>query len=396
MLSKLTLKDIDVSGKKVLVRVDFNLPVDQRGEIIDDTRVVVSLPTIKYILEKGGAAILLSHFGRPDGRIEEQLRLTAAGERLSKLLGIPVKKTSDCIGEEVRKTCKELKMGEIVLLENIRFHTEEDENDLLFAKELGSLGDFYVNDAFSVIHREHASVVGICRVVQKAVAGFLIEKEIDYMTSILESKEKPLIAILGGAKVSTKIDLIKNLLLKVDELLIGGGMAYTFFAALDIPVGKSIVEKEHIEMAKIILLQSIALEKPIYLPQDHVVTTFVSEGADKTIVGRGSIPGNQRAVDIGPSTIEKFSNVLKKAKCIFWNGPMGVFEIDRFSKGTLAIARALAESNATTIVGGGDSVAAVVKLGLADKMTHISTGGGACLEFLGGAKMPGFSALTNR
>jgi len=394
MLNKLTLRDIDVKGKKVLVRVDFNLPVDDRGEIIDDTRIRVSLPTIRYILDNGGCVILLSHFGRPGGRIEESLRLTAAGERLSKLLGIPVKKTSDCIGEEVRKTCKEMKMGEVVLLENVRFHTEEEENDLLFAKELGSLGDFYVNDAFSVIHREHASVVGICRVVKKAVAGFLLEKEVGYMNSILESKEKPLIAILGGAKVSTKIDLIKNLLSRVDELLIGGGMAYTFFAALGIPTGKSIVEKEHIEMAKDILLQSIALEKPIYLPSDHVVTTFVSEGADIIIVGRGSIPGNQRAVDIGPQTIEKFSNVLKKARCIFWNGPMGVFEIERFSKGTLAIAKALAESNATTIVGGGDSVAAVVKLGLAEKMTHISTGGGACLEFLGGATMPGLSALT--
>lgn len=396
MLNKLTLSDVDVASKKVLVRVDFNLPVDQKGEIMDDTRIRVSVPTIKYILENGGACILLSHFGRPDGRIEETMRLTAASERLSKLLGIEVKKTSDCIGEDVRKTCKELKMGEVVLLENVRFHTEEEENDLLFAKELGSLGEIYVNDAFSVIHREHASVVGICRVVQKAVAGFLLEKEVEYMTNILQSKEKPLIAILGGAKVSTKIDLIKNLLLRVDELLIGGGMAYTFFAALNISVGKSIVEKEHIEMAKEILLESIALEKPIYLPSDHVVTAFVSEGADITIVGRASIPGNQRCVDIGPQTIEKFLRVLKKAKCIFWNGPMGVFEIDRFSHGTSAMAKALAESSATTIVGGGDSVSAVVKLGLADKMTHISTGGGACLEFLGGAKMPGLDALTNR
>ncbi|MEW6007299.1 MAG: phosphoglycerate kinase [bacterium] len=396
MLNKLTLKDLDVALKRVLVRVDFNLPVDEKGEIIDDTRIRVSLPTIKHILENGGACILISHFGRPEGRIEESLRLTAAGERLSKVLGMPVKKTSDCIGEETKKVCRELKMGEVVLLENVRFHTEEEENDLLFAKELGSLGDLYVNDAFSVIHREHASVVGICRVVQKAATGFLLEKEVEYMTKVLESKEKPLIAILGGAKVSTKIDLIKNLLSKVDELLIGGGMAYTFFAALGIPVGKSLVEKEHINMAKDILLQSIALEKPIYLPSDHVVTTFVSEGADITIVGRGSVPGNQRAVDIGPQTIEKFSKVLRKAKCIFWNGPMGVFEIERFSKGTLEIAKVLGESNATTIVGGGDSVAAVVKLGLADKMTHISTGGGACLEFLGGAKMPGLAALTNR
>ncbi|MEW6102373.1 MAG: phosphoglycerate kinase [bacterium] len=396
MLNKLTLKDLDVVGKRVLVRVDFNLPVDERGEIIDDTRIVVSLPTINYILENGGSCILISHFGRPDGRIEESLRLTAAGKRLSELLGRAVKKTSDCIGEETKKVCRELKGGEVVLLENVRFHTEEDENDLLFAKELGSLGDLYINDAFSVIHREHASVCAICRVVQKAAAGFLLEKEVEYMTKVLESKEKPLIAILGGAKVSTKIDLIKNLLSRVDELLIGGGMAYTFFAALGIPVGKSIVEKEHINMAKEILLQSIALEKPIYLPSDHVVATFVSEGADITIVGRGSIPGNQRAVDIGPQTIEKFSKVLRKAKCIFWNGPMGVFEIERFSKGTLEMAKVLGESNATTIVGGGDSVAAVVKLGLADKMTHISTGGGACLEFLGGAKMPGLSALTNK
>lgn len=396
MLNKLTLRDVDVAGKKVLVRVDFNLPVNQRGEIIDDTRIKVSIPTIKYILDNGGACILLSHFGRPGGKIEESMRLTAASERLSQLLSIPVKKTSDCIGEEVRKACRELKMGEVIVLENVRFHAEEEENDLLFAKELGSLGDIYVNDAFSVIHREHASVVGICRVVQKAVAGFLLEKEIEYMTNILESKERPLIAILGGAKVSTKINLIKNLLLKVDELLIGGGMSYTFFAALGIPVGKSIVERDHIEMAKEILLQSIALEKPIYLPNDHVVTPFVSEGADITIVGRGSIPGNQRAVDIGPQTIKKFSNALKKARCIFWNGPMGIFEIDRFSNGTCAIAKALAESNATTIVGGGDSVSAVVKLGLAEKMTHISTGGGACLEFLGGCKMPGLNALTNR
>lgn len=396
MLNKISLRDVDVSNKKVLVRVDFNLPVNQRGEIMDDTRIKVSLPTIKYILENGGACILLSHFGRPHGMIEESMRLTAASERLSELLGRPVKKTSDCIGEEVKKACRELKMGEVILLENVRFHAEEEENDLLFAKELGSLADIYVNDAFSVIHREHASVVGICRFVKKAVAGFLLEKEVEYMTGILESREKPLIAILGGAKVSTKIDLIKNLLLKVDELIIGGGMSYTFFKALGIPVGKSIVEDEHIETAKEILLQGIALEKPIYLPNDHVVATFVSEGADITIVGRESIPGGQRGVDIGPQTIQKFSNVLKRARCIFWNGPMGVFEIERFSKGTLAIAKVLAESNATTIVGGGDSVSAVVKLGLADRMTHISTGGGACLEFLSGAKMPGLLALTNR
>lgn len=396
MFNKLTLNDVDVSGKKVLVRVDFNLPLDQKGEIIDDTRIKVSIPTIKHILDNGGACILISHFGRPDGKIEESLRLTAASERLSKLLGMPVKKTSDCIGEEVKKACSALKMGEVIVLENVRFHTEEEENDLFFAKELGSLGDIYVNDAFSVIHREHASVVGICRVVQKAVAGFLLQKEVEYMTSILESKERPLIAILGGAKVSTKIDLIKNLLLRVDEILMGGGMSYTFFQALGIPVGKSIVEKEHVEVAKDILLQSIALEKPIYLPNDHVVAPFVSEGADISIVGRRNIPPNQRGVDIGPQTIKKFLNVLKRARCIFWNGPMGVFEISRFSNGTLAIGKALAESDATTIVGGGDSVSAVVKLNLAEKMTHISTGGGACLEFLGGSKMPGLTALTNR
>jgi phosphoglycerate kinase len=395
MLSKKTIKDIDIRGKKVLVRVDFNLPLDEKGEITDDLRIRASLATIKYILENKASAILLSHMGRPKGKIVESLRLTSAAKRLGELLRKKVRKISDCVGEEARRAAEGLKPGEVLLLENTRFHIEEEENDSAFAKELASLGDVYVDDSFSTIHRDHASVTGIPKFTKPAVAGLLLSKEIEYLEKIMTSPERPFVALLGGAKVSTKISVIHTLLSKVDQLLIGGGMCFTFFSALKFSVGKSIVEEDFIECAKDVLLAGIAQEKPIHLPSDVVVAPFVSDGAPTEVVKRDSIPKEKRGVDIGPETVKRFSKMLKKASCVFWNGPVGVFEIDKFSKGTEQIAKALAESAATTIIGGGDTAAALTKFGLSEKMTHISTGGGACLEFIAQKELPGLEILED-
>lgn len=396
MLKKMILSDLKVEGKKVLVRVDLNVPLDTGGNITNDLRVRAVLPTINYILENQGAVILLSHLGRPKGKIEETLRLTSVVKRLEELLGRPVRKLDDCVGWEIKKICHKLKKGEVVLLENLRFHREETDNDPLFAKELASLGDLYVDDAFSAVHREHASIVGITKFVPHAAAGFLLKKEVDYLGSVLINPKRPLIAILGGAKVSTKITVMKNLMSKVDSLLIGGGMAYTFFKALDIPIGKSMVENDYLETAKEVLLAGMAEEIPVRFPIDHLVASFVSAGAETKVVPRKNIPEDKQAVDIGPATIIRFTELLKEAKTIFWNGPMGVFEIDKFAKGTNSVAKYLARTKATTIVGGGDSAAAVIKLGLAEKMTHVSTGGGAALEFLEGKELPGIAALTDK
>ena len=396
MLKKMILSDLKVEGKKVLVRVDLNVPLDAKGNITDDLRVRAVLPTINYILENQGAVILLSHLGRPQGRIEENLRLTPVAKSLEKLLGRPVRKLDDCVGREVKKFCHKLKKGEVVLLENLRFHKEETDNDPLFARELASLGDLYVDDAFSAVHREHASIAGITKFLPHAAAGFLLKKEVDYLGSVLINPERPLIAILGGAKVSTKITVMKSLMGKVDSLLIGGGMDYTFFKALGIPIGKSMVENDYLETAREVLLAGMAEEVPVHFPIDHVVASFVSAGAETKVVPRKNIPEDKQAVDIGPATIIRFTELLKEAKTIFWNGPMGVFEIDKFAKGTNSVAKYLSKTKATTIVGGGDSAAAVIKLGLAEKMTHVSTGGGAALEFLEGKELPGIAALTDK
>lgn len=396
MLKKMLLSDLKIEGKKVLVRADLNVPLNDKGEITDDLRIRTVLPTINYILENQGAVILLSHLGRPEGKIEESLRLTPVAKRLENLLDRPVKKLNDCVGREIKKVCHKLKKGEVVLLENLRFHKEETDNDLLFAQELASLGDLYVDDAFSAVHRSHASIVGITKFLPHAAAGFLLKKEVDYLDSVLINPERPLIAILGGAKVSTKITVMKSLMSKVDSLLIGGGMAYTFFKALGIPVGKSMVEDDYLQTAKEVLLAGVAEEVPVHFPIDHVVASFVSAGTETKIVPKKSIPEDKQAVDIGPATITRFTNWIEEAQTIFWNGPMGIFEIDKFAKGTKAIAKCLAKSKATTVVGGGDSAAAVIKLGLAEKMTHVSTGGGASLEFLEGKGLPGIAALTDK
>ncbi len=397
MLNKLVITDVNVKGKKVLVRVDYNLPLDEKGEIIDDTRIQVSLPTIKHIINSGGKAILLSHMGRPDGTIQESMRLTKASNRLSELLNKEVRKTSDCVGDEVKGAVAEMAEGEVILLENLRFHSEEEENDLFFAKELASLGDVYVDDAFSTIHRDHASITGITRYIKEKCAGICLAKEIEYMSKIMERPDRPLIALLGGAKVSTKIEVIKSLLSKVDGLLIGGGMVFTFYSALGFSCGKSKIEEDFVAIAKDILLSSIAEEKPIYLPQDIVVAPFISEGASSTIVGKRDIPADQRGVDIGPATVKRWTEIMDNAACVFWNGPVGIFEIEKFSQGTRQIAGFLAGSpSISTIIGGGDTAAAVTKLGLADKMTHISTGGGASLEYIAGKEMPGLAVLPDK
>lgn len=313
MLKKMILSDLKVEGKKVLVRADFNVPLDTGGNITDDLRVRAVLPTINYILENQGAVILLSHLGRPKGKIEEPLRLTSVVKRLEELLGRSVRKLDDCVGWEIKKACHKLKKGEVVLLENLRFHREETDNDPLFAQELASLGDLYVDDAFSAVHREHASIVGITKFVPLAAAGFLLKKEVDYLGCVLINPERPLIALLGGAKVSTKIIVMKNLMSKVDSLLIGGGMAYTFFKALGIPIGKSMVENDYLETAREVLLASMAEEVPVHFPIDHLAASFVSAGAETKIVSKKSIPEDKQAVDIGPATIIRFTNWLKEA-----------------------------------------------------------------------------------
>jgi phosphoglycerate kinase len=388
---KKTIRDVEVKGKRVLVRVDFNVPLAE-GRVADDTRIRAALPTINYLLQQGAGVILMSHLGRPKGEVVDELRLDPVAERLAELLGKPVQKLDDCVGPEVAVAVAETQPGDVVLLENTRFHPGEMANDPVFARQLASLANIFVNDAFGAAHRAHASVVGVAEYLP-SVAGFLMEKEIAFWGQALTAPEHPFVAILGGAKVSDKIGVIDNLLTMVDGLLIGGGMANTFLKAQGHEVGQSLVEDDSLDVAGETLRR--AREK-LVLPIDVVIADRFDAGADSKLVPVDQVPENWRILDIGPETIEIFEQKLAGAKTVVWNGPMGVFEFPRFAKGTEAIARILAESGAMTIIGGGDSAAAVEQAGLADRMTHISTGGGASLEFLEGKPLPGIAALEDK
>jgi phosphoglycerate kinase len=397
-MEKLTIDDLKLKDKKVLVRVDFNVPLNEKCEVTDDTRIVESLPTIKKILQDGGKAILMSHLGRPKGK-DPKLSLAPVAKRLEKLLGKPVKFVNDCIGPEVEKAVSELKSGECLLLENLRFYPEEEKNNPDFAKKLASLGEIYINDAFGTAHRAHASTEGVTKYFKQCAAGYLMQKELKYLGMALTNPKRPFVAILGGAKISGKIDVITNLLDKVDALLIGGGMAFTFDKALGKEIGKSLLEPDKIDLAKDILKKAGEKKVNLKLPDDFVVAPEAKEEAPSKIVDKNNIPQDWQGLDIGPKTLEQFSRELDKAKTVVWNGPMGVFEVKKFAQGTVKIAEELAKisaKGATTIVGGGDSAAAVAKAGLEKKLTHISTGGGASLEFLEGKTLPGVAALTDK
>jgi phosphoglycerate kinase len=396
--NKLTVEDLSPNGKRVLVRVDFNVPLDDSLKITDDTRIRESLKTIQYLSEKGAKVILCSHLGRPKG-IDEKLRLKPVAERLSELLKKPVKALMDCIGPDVEKEVSTMKNGDVVLLENVRFHAEEEKNDPAFAKKLAELADIYVNDAFGTAHRAHASTEGVTKFVGQSAAGFLMMKEIKYLGGALSSPETPFVAIIGGSKISSKIDVIKKLMVVVDVLIIGGGMSYTFLKSRGFEIGKSLVENDKLDLAKQLLSQSIDTDVPLLLPIDHVIADKFDAKANVKVVTRGGILPEWEGMDIGPATVEKYSHFIRSAKMIFWNGPVGVFEMEPFAKGTFAIAKLLAEvseKGTVTIVGGGDSVAAVTQMGLASKMSHISTGGGASLEFMEGKQLPGIVALTDK
>ncbi|MCD8488098.1 MAG: phosphoglycerate kinase [Desertifilum sp.] len=397
-MSKKTVANLsssDLSGKKVLMRVDFNVPLDN-GSITDDTRIRAALPTIQDLTSKGAKVILCSHFGRPKGKVNEGMRLTPVAARLSELLGKPVVKTDDCIGDEVAAKVAELKDGDVMLLENVRFYAQEEANDPEFAKQLASVADLYVNDAFGTAHRAHASTEGVTHHLSPSVAGFLIEKELKYLQAAIENPQRPLAAIIGGSKVSSKIGVIETLLDKCDKLLLGGGMIFTFYKARGLSVGKSLVEEDKLELAK--SLEAKAKEKGValLLPTDVVVADNFAADANSQTVSVENIPDGWMGLDIGPDSVKMFQQELSDCKSVIWNGPMGVFEFDKFAVGTEAIARSLADltkQGTTTIIGGGDSVAAVEKVGVAEQMSHISTGGGASLELLEGKELPGIAAL---
>ncbi|QQY80276.1 phosphoglycerate kinase [Keratinibaculum paraultunense] len=397
MLNKMTLEDIEVQGKRVLVRCDFNVPMDDEGNITDDRRIVSSLPTIKYLMENGAKVILMSHLGRPKGEANPKYSLAPVAKKLSELLNKDVifAKDDKVVSDNVKEIVANMKEGDVVLLENTRFRKEEEKNEESFAKELASLGDLYINDAFGTSHRAHASNVGISNWLPSAV-GYLVEKEISIMGKALENPERPFVAILGGAKVSDKIGVIKNLLNKVDTILIGGGMAYTFLKAQGYEIGKSILEEDKLDLANELLKEAEKRGAKLLLPVDVVVAKEFKNDTEFKTVSVENIPADMMGMDIGEETIKLFTEEIKKAKTIVWNGPMGVFEMENFNKGTYAIARAMAESDAITIVGGGDSAAAVEKAGFAEKMTHISTGGGASLEFLEGKELPGIAAISDK
>ncbi|MFH1074733.1 MAG: phosphoglycerate kinase [Candidatus Firestonebacteria bacterium] len=393
-MAKLSIRDINVKGKRVLVRVDFNVPQDEKLNITDDTRIREALITIKYIIDNGGKAILISHLGRPEGKVVEKMRMAPIAVRLQELLGKPVLTAKDCVGEEVKKIAGGMTHGEVLLLENVRFHAEEEENDPAFSKQLAELCDVYVNDAFGTAHRAHASTEGVAKFVKQAAAGFLIEKEIKYLGLVLEDPKRPILAIIGGAKISSKIDLLNNLINKVDNLIIGGGMAYTFMKAQGKGIGKSLFEADKVEIAKNILDKAKERGVNVYLPIDHIVASTKDHPQD--IEGVNEIPDNMIAFDIGRKSVAEFERVVQNSKTIFWNGPLGLFEVDAFAAGTIALAKALANSGNVTVVGGGDSVSAIKKAGVKAKITHISTGGGASLEFIEGKELPGIAALTNK
>ena len=394
-MNKKTVKDIDVKGKKVLVRCDFNVPLDADKNITDETRINAALPTIKYLLEQGAALILCSHLGKPKGVVNAKYSLAPVAKSLSEKLGFEVKLAPDCVGKEVEEMVKALPFGKAILLENLRFHAEEEANDPAFAKQLADLADVYVSDAFGTVHRAHASTAGVAAYLP-AVAGFLIGKELDFLGNAVENPKRPFLAILGGAKVKDKLGVIGNLLEKVDTLIIGGGMAYTFMKAQGGKIGDSLVDDERLEQVLGFMKKAEEKGVKLLLPVDTVIAdAFEGYSAIKTCKA-GEVPDGWQGLDIGPETVKLFSDAIKEAKTIVWNGPMGVFENPDFAKGTLAIATAMAESDAITIIGGGDSAAAVNQMGLGDKMSHISTGGGASLEFLEGKVLPGVACLEDK
>jgi phosphoglycerate kinase len=394
-VNKKTIRDLDFKGKRVFVRVDYNVPMDKSGNITDDTRISATLPTLKYLLGQGASLVLAAHFGRPKGSPATEFSLAPIAKHLASLLGIEVQFSPDCVGAATEATAHSLKPGQVLMLENLRFHAEEEKNDPAFAKKLASLADIAVNDAFGVSHRAHASVEGITKFLP-TVAGFLMEKELDFLGRAVTNPERPYVAIIGGAKVSDKIGVIANLLTKVDVLLIGGGMANTFFAAQGYAVGKSLLEQDKIPLAKSLIEQAREKGVTLLLPTDVVVADKFAADASWRTVSVDSIGPEEMALDIGVASSTAFAKAVSDAKTIVWNGPMGVFEMDAFAKGTEAVARAVAKSKAISIVGGGDSVAALEKVGLSSKITHISTGGGASLEFLEGKVLPGIAALLDK
>ena len=396
MASPRNIKDLDLRGKKALIRVDFNVPI-KNGAIQEDTRIKASLPTIRYALEHGATVILMSHLGRPKGKTNLEFTLKPVAEHLSTLLGKPVQFAADCIGPAAQAAIDKAGPGGVVLLENLRFHAEEEKNDSGFAQQLASLGDVYINDAFGSAHRAHASTEGIVSHVKASAAGLLMADEIAHLGKVLEAPDRPFVAILGGAKVSDKLEVIENLIPRVDALLIGGAMAYTFLKARGVAVGKSLVEADLLDTARDVEQRAKERGLRLELPVDHVVAPKLEAGApaETLKVGDEAI-GDRMGLDIGPDTITTYREVLAGAKTVIWNGPMGVFEIDAFARGTIEVAKAVADVKGTTVIGGGDSIAAVAKAGVTDRITHISTGGGASLEFLGGRELPGVAALPDR
>lgn len=398
MFNKVTVKDIDVRNKRVFLRVDFNVPLDDKQNVQDDLRIREALKTIDFLLGNGAALVIASHMGRPKGKVLPELSLKPCAARLSELTGKEVKMAPDCIGDETEKMASQLKPGEILMLENLRFHKEETDNDTEFAKKLSKLAEVYVDDAFGAVHRAHASVEAITHFYPQRAAGFLIEKELEYLGNAVENPKRPFIVILGGAKVSGKLELIMKLMEKCDAILLGGAMVYTFLASEGRSTGASLIESDKIGDASNILKISKEKGVKLELPADHILAKEISENSETKTVedGPAGIPEGWMGVDIGPKTVAKYSEYIKNAKTIVWNGPMGVFETAPFAEGTLAVARAVAGSGAISIVGGGDSASAVKKAGVADKLTHISTGGGASLEFLAGKELPGITALSDK
>ena len=394
-MNKKTIKDIDVNGKKVFIRVDYNVPMDENQNITNDKRIVATLPTLNYLLENNAALIIACHLGRPKGERVPEFSVAPVAKKLGEIMGKEVKFASDCVGPEAEKMAADLKPGEILVLENLRYHKEEEKNDPKFAEQLAKLADIVVNDAFGVSHRAHASVEGITKFIP-AVAGFLMENEIKFVGQAVANPVRPFVAIIGGAKVSDKIGVISNLLEKVDTLIIGGGMANTFVAAQGFNTGKSLVEADKLELARELIEKAKATKVNLLLPTDMVIADKFAADAQTAVVGLDGIKDEWMALDIGPETAKTYAKSLVDAKTVVWNGPMGVFEIDAFAKGTEAVAKAVADSSATSIVGGGDSIAALKKTGLSDKISHISTGGGASLEFLEGKVLPGIAALADK